>query len=179
MIAIAVASVPRPVTRCGCPLCWCLQRVTRTVLFGSCPECGVWRKVRLDSLMGAHGSCRAIRYDEGQRMWIRPRPLHVKAICRPCRNEAHMGRTDDNRRLVTQIEALAGEIEAWGMGEHSEVERLPVLAAARLLDDRLHAAGLATASEHARASVGAGNRRLALLLDEDARRPLLGHGGLL
>ena len=163
MIAIAVASVPRPVTRCGCPLCWCLQRVTRTVLFGSCPECGVWRKVRLDSLMGAHGSCRAIRYDEGQRMWIRPRPLHVKAICRPCRNEAHMGRADDNRRLIAQIEALAGEVDAWGMAAHSDVERMPVLRAARLLDDRLHRAALATttANGHARVAAGRG-REMAL-----------------
>src|SRR3990167_1822907 len=32
--------------------------------------------------------------------------------------------------------ALAGEVDAWGMVEHCEVERMPVLAAARLLDDR-------------------------------------------
>jgi len=43
----------------------------------------------------------------------------------------------DTKALQTHILALAGEIEAWGMGEHSEVERMPVLAAARCLTDRL------------------------------------------
>ena len=126
------ATYRAPATRCGCPLCACFQRVTRSVLFGCCPECGTWRKVRLDGLMGAHGICRAFRWvqsDQGQRTWIRPRPLHVKAICRPCRNDAHVGRTDDPRRLVTQIEALAGEVEAWAMVERCEVERLPVVRA--------------------------------------------------
>ena len=79
--------------------------------------------------------------------------------------------------------ALAGEVEAWGMAEHCEVERMPVLAAARLLDQRLHAAVLAasTGNGHAEASTGTngvGNRRLALLLEEGERRPLAGQEGL-
>src|SRR3990167_7360650 len=76
------------------------------------------------------------------------------------------------------ILALAGEVEAWGMAEHCEVERMPVLAAARLLTDRLCRAGLAasTANGHAE-TVGAGNRRLALLLEEP-RKPLAGQEGL-
>ena len=78
--------------------------------------------------------------------------------------------------------ALAGEVDAWGMVEHCEVERMPVLAAARLLDDRLHRTVLAaaTANGHAAASTGTngvGNRRLALLLEEP-RRPLEGQEGL-
>lgn len=40
--------------------------------------------------------------------------------------------------IQADILRLAGEVDAWGMLEHSEVEILPVLAAARLLDDRLH-----------------------------------------
>ena len=81
--------------------------------------------------------------------------------------------------LQAHILALAGEIEAWGMGEHSEVERLPVLAAARVLDDRLHrlALGATTANGHAEASKGVGNRRLALLLEEP-RKVLAGQEGL-
>ena len=39
--------------------------------------------------------------------------------------------------LRAHILGLAGEVEAWGMGEHCEVERMPVVAAARLLTDRL------------------------------------------
>ena len=107
-----------------------------------------------------------------------------------------MGRADDNRRLVAQIKALAGEVEAWGMQERCEVERLPVLTAARCLTDRLARVvfktgcvlapvgvdslptlAAITANGHAAASTGTngvGNRRLALLLDEDARRPLPG-----
>ena len=74
-----------------------------------------------------------------------------------------MGRADDNRRLVAQIEALAGEVDAWGMAAHSDVERMPVLRAARLLDDRLHRAALATttANGHARVAAGRG-REMAL-----------------
>ena len=40
--------------------------------------------------------------------------------------------------LQAHILALAGEVDAWGMGAHCEVERLPVLAAARVLSDRLY-----------------------------------------
>src|SRR3990167_382201 len=85
----------------------------------------------------------------------------------------------DTKALQAHILALAGEIEAWGMGEHSEVERLPVLAAARVLDDRLHrlALGATTANGHAEASKGVGNRRLALLLEEP-RKVLAGQEGL-
>ena len=80
------------------------------------------------------------------------------------------------------ILALAGEVEAWGMAKHCEVERMPVLAAARLLDQRLHAAVLAasTGNGHADASTGTngvGNRRLALLLEEP-RKVLEGQEGL-
>src|SRR3990167_916219 len=80
------------------------------------------------------------------------------------------------------ILALAGEVEAWGMAKHCEVERMPVLAAARLLDQRLHAAVLAasTGNGHADASTGTNgvvNRRLALLLEEP-RKVLEGQEGL-
>ena len=88
-----------------------------------------------------------------------------------------MGRTDDNRRLVTQIEALAGEIEAWGMGAHCEVERMPVLAAARLLDQRLHAAVLRAVDapdDHREPWKPAGTRLAILLGEEPDRRPRKG-----
>ena len=79
--------------------------------------------------------------------------------------------------------ALAGEIEAWGMGEHCEVERLPVIAAARVLDQRLHAAVLATATagENLGGVLGGllGQRRSALLTEEPDRRPRNGQGNLL
>src|SRR3990167_3401362 len=82
----------------------------------------------------------------------------------------------DPKALQAHILALAGEIEAWGMQEHCEVERLPVIGAARILSDRLRHAGLAwtTANDAPVASTGgngAGNRRLALLLEEPDRRP--------
>src|SRR3990167_2192522 len=49
----------------------------------------------------------------------------------------------DVTNIEAHILALAGEVEAWGIGEHCEVERLPVMAAARILCDRLRHAGLA------------------------------------
>ena len=58
--------------------------------------------------------------------------------------KAHAKPAVSTRDLQAHILALAGEIEAWGMGEHCEVERMPVLAAARVLDDRLHRAVLTT-----------------------------------
>ena len=79
--------------------------------------------------------------------------------------------------------ALAGEIEAWGMGEHCEVERLPVIAAARVLDQRLHAAVLATATagENLGGVLGGllGQRRSTLLTEEPDRRPRKGQEVLL
>src|SRR3990167_3998689 len=42
-----------------------------------------------------------------------------------------------SKALQSRLLSLAGEVEAWGMGEHCEVERMPVLAAARCLTDRL------------------------------------------
>jgi len=87
------------------------------------------------------------------------------------------------------ILALAGEVDAWGLVEHCEVERMPVLAAARLLTDRLARVvfktggvrapvgvdSLPTVAEvsaaHAGTGNGVGNRRLALLLEEP-RKPL-------
>ena len=92
--------------------------------------------------------------------------------------------------------ALAGEVEAWGMAEHCEVERMPVLAAARLLCDRLARVVFKTGGVRAPVGVdslptlatttanrngghenGVGNRRLALLLEEP-RKPLEGQEGL-
>ena len=79
--------------------------------------------------------------------------------------------------------ALAGEIEAWGMGEHCEVERLPVIAAARVLDDRLHRLALVAtpANETLGGALGGllGQRRSALLTEEPDRRPRNGQGNLL
>ena len=84
----------------------------------------------------------------------------------------------DPKALQAHILALAGEIEAWGMQEHCEVERLPVIAAARVLDDRLHRAVLATATAngHTEAALGGllGQRRSALLTEEPDRRPRKG-----
>ena len=81
----------------------------------------------------------------------------------------------DPKALQAHILALAGEIEAWGMQERCEVERLPVIAAARVLDQRLHTAVLATATAnvHAEAVLGGllGQRRSALLTEEPDRRP--------
>ena len=42
-----------------------------------------------------------------------------------------------SKALQSRLLSLAGEVEAWGMGEHCEVERMPVLSAARCLTDRL------------------------------------------
>jgi len=93
--------------------------------------------------------------------------------------KAHAKPAVSTKDLQAHILALAGEIEAWGMGEHSEVERLPVLAAARVLCDRLRHAGLAAtpANDAPVASAGVGNRRLALLLEEP-RKVLNGQAGL-
>jgi len=92
--------------------------------------------------------------------------------------------------------ALAGEVDAWGLVEHCEVERMPVLAAARLLTDRLARVvfktggvrapvgveGLPTVAEVANRNGGhengVGNRRLALLLEEP-RKPLAGQEAML
>ena len=91
--------------------------------------------------------------------------------------------------------ALAGEVDAWGLVEHCEVERMPVLAAARLLTDRLARVVFKTGGVRAPVGVdslptlaevanrngghgnGVGNRRLALLLEEP-RKPLEGQEGL-
>ena len=74
--------------------------------------------------------------------------------------------------------ALAGEVEAWGMQERCEVERLPVIAAARVLDQRLHAAvpATATAGENLGGVLGGllGQRRSTLLTEEPDRRPRKG-----
>ena len=88
----------------------------------------------------------------------------------------------DPKALQAHILALAGEVEAWGMQERCEVERLPVICAARVLDDRLHRLALvtATANDAPVASTGGngvGNRRLALLLEEP-RKVLAGQEGL-
>ena len=101
-----------------------------------------------------------------------------------------------SKALQSRLLSLAGEVEAWGMQEHCEVERMPVLTAARCLTDRLSRvvfktggvlAPVASATPAVATTAGAslahgngvGNRRLALLLDEDARRPLAGQGSLL
>lgn len=75
--------------RCRCPHCACDQRVLPVVLYGDCPKCGTWRKMRADGFMGAHGACESFSYDSTRRRWIRPRPAHVVAICLGCREEAH------------------------------------------------------------------------------------------
>src|SRR3990167_6953129 len=88
----------------------------------------------------------------------------------------------DPRALQAHILALAGEVEAWGIGEHCEVERLPVVAAARLLDDRLHRAVLATTAANGHVEgilVELKGQRRSALLDEEPRRPLAGQAGLL
>ena len=94
------------------------------------------------------------------------------------------------------ILALAGEVDAWGMVEHCEVDRMPVLAAARVLCDRLARVvfrtggvrapvgvdSLSTVAEvsaaHAGTGNGVGNRRLALLLEEP-RKVLAGQEAML
>ena len=101
----------------------------------------------------------------------------------------------DTKVLQAHILALAGEIEAWGMGEHCEVDRMAVLSAARCLTDRLARVVFKTGGVRAPANVdslptlaeaavahaahgnGAGNRRLALLLEEP-RKVLAGQEGL-
>src|SRR3990167_1159103 len=101
-----------------------------------------------------------------------------------------------SKALQSRLLSLAGEVEAWGMQERCEVERMPVFTAARCLTDRLSRvvfktggvlAPVASATPAVATTAGAslahgngvGNRRLALLLDEDARRPLAGQGSLL
>ena len=101
-----------------------------------------------------------------------------------------------SKALQSRLLSLAGEVEAWGMQERCEVERMPVLSAARCLTDRLARVvfktggvrapvgvdSLPTVAEAAVAHAGAngvGNRRLALLLEEPDRRPRKGQEVLL
>jgi len=80
----------------------------------------------------------------------------------------------DPRALQAHILALAGEVEAWGIGEHCEIERLPVMAAARVLDQRLHHAVLRAVDapdDHREAWRPAGTRLAMLLTEELDRRP--------
>src|SRR3990167_6961101 len=99
------------------------------------------------------------------------------------------------KALQSRLLSLAGEVGAGGMQERCEVERMPVLTAARLLTDRLARVvfktggvrapvgvdSLPTLAEaavaHAGTGNGVGNRRLALLLEEP-RKLLAGQEGL-
>ena len=102
----------------------------------------------------------------------------------------------DAKALQAHILALAGEIEAWGMQEHCEVDRMPVIGAARCLTDRLARVVFKTGGvrvpvdvdslptlagatvAHAGTGNGVGNRRLALLLEEP-RKVLAGQEAML
>src|SRR3990167_3301043 len=101
-----------------------------------------------------------------------------------------------SKALQSRLLSLAGEIEAWGMQERCEVERMPVLSAARCLTDRLarvvfktggvlapvDASATPAVATTAKRSVGhgngVGNLRLALLIDEP-RKPLAGQEAML